>query len=194
MAKKTKLVQGIGVNDADYPVYKKENDKQVWICHYYRVWKNMLVRAYNDKYKQKYTTYEGVTVCKEWHSFMRFRAWMETQDWNDKHLDKDILFEGNKVYSPTTCVFVDKVVNLFITDSTAARGEWPLGVHWHERDNKFRGQCSNPFTKKNEHLGSFTCPDKAHLAWKKRKYELACQLADIQADGRVAEALKTRYK
>lgn len=194
MVKKTKLVQGIGVNDADYPVYKKENGKQVWICHYYRAWKNMLVRSYSDKYKQKYTTYEGVAVCQEWHSFMRFRAWMEKQDWKGKHLDKDILFEGNKVYSPNTCVFIDGVVNNFLTDSAAARGEWPIGVYWHGREQKFRGQCNNPFTKKNEYLGSFTCPQQAHLAWKKRKHELACQLADIQTDERVAESLRTRYK
>lgn len=125
---------------------------------------------------------------------MRFRAWMETQDWKGKHLDKDILFQGNKVYSANTCVFVDGVVNTFINDNAAARGEWPIGVHWFEQRQKFVSMCSNPFTKKLEHLGYFTCPQEAHQAWKARKHELACQLADLQADERVAEALRTRYK
>lgn len=194
MRKKTKLVQGVGVNDADYPVTKKENGKMVWRCPYYRTWSNMLRRAYSDKYKQKYPTYEDVAVCEEWHSFTRFRAWMMEQDWDGKQLDKDILFQGNKEYSPYTCVFVGGDVNNFLLDSAAARGEWPLGASWHERDKKFMSQCSNPFTKKDEYLGSFTCSNQAHLAWKKRKHELACQLADLQTDERVAEALRNRYK
>lgn len=194
MIKKSKLVQGVGINDADYPVYKYENGKVVWQCLYYQTWKNMIVRAYSDKYKHRHPTYQGVTVCEEWHSFMRFRAWMEKQDWECKELDKDILVQRNKEYSPTTCVFVDGTVNLFLTDSAAARGEWPIGVHWNERAQKFHSRCRNPLTKKQEHLGYFHCQQEAHLVWKKRKHELACQLADIQADQRVAEALRTRYE
>lgn len=194
MTKKTKLVRGVGINDADYTVYKYENGKIVWQCPYYRTWNNMLKRAYSNKYKQKNPTYRGVTVCEEWHSFMRFHAWMMQQNWEGKQLDKDVLFEGNELYSPTTCVFVDSVVNLFLTDCAAARGEWPIGVSWCERAKKFKSQCRNPFTKDKEYLGYFACPNQAHQAWKKRKHELSCQLADIQADERVAEALRIRYK
>lgn len=194
MTKKTKLVQGVGINDADYFVSKYENGKQVWRCPYYKTWKNMLVRAYSDKYKQKNHTYRDVTVCEEWHSFMNFRSWMVEQDWNGKELDKDILFQGNKEYSSDTCVFVDAVVNNFLTDSAADRGEWPLGVSWNEQKQKFVSMCYNPITKKQEYLGLSTCPNQAHQAWKKRKHELACQLADIQTDERVAEALRTRYR
>lgn len=189
-----KLVRGIGVNDANYPVHECENRKIVSTCPYYRTWTNMLNRAYNGKYKQKYPTYEGVSVCGEWHSFMRFRAWMMEQDWEGKQLDKDILFQGNKVYSPTTCVFVDRALNLFLTDRAAVRGEWPIGVYWKEQSKKFVSVCCNPFSRKQEHLGYFHCPNQAHLAWKQRKHELACQQADIQTDERVAEALRNRYK
>lgn len=194
MSKKNKLIQGVGINDSDYAVHRRENGKIVWTCPYYRTWKNMMVRAYSDKYKHRHPTYQGVTVCEEWHSFMRFRAWMETQDWKGKQLDKDILVLGNKIYSPDTCVFVDMAVNNFLTDSAASRGEWPLGVSWFEPNKKFMSLCCNPFTKKSDYLGYFHCPDQAHLAWKKRKYELACQLADIQVDERVAEALRIRYE
>ena len=182
-------MRGIGINDANYHVHKIGST----LCHYYDTWSGMLRRAYNDEYKKKYPTYEGVTVCEEWHSFMNFRSWMVEQDWNGKHLDKDILVKGNKIYSPDTCVFVDAVVNIFITDSAAARGEYPIGVSWHKRDCVFQGYCNNPFTKKIEHLGYFDCPNQAHLAWKTRKHELSCQLADLQKDERVANALRTRY-
>ena len=84
--------------------------------------------------------------------------------------------------------------NKFLLDSAASRGEWPVGVHWKERNKKFQSMCCNPFTKKYEYLGLFTCPNQAHEAWKARKYELACQLADLQTDERVAEALRVRYR
>ena len=184
---------GVGTNDADYCIVKREKGKPKESCPYYQVWASMLCRAYSNKYEKRYPTYKNVTVCEEWHSFMRFRAWMEQQDWQGKQLDKDILFQGNKLYSPDTCVFVDGTVNSFLLNCAASRGEWPLGVHWSERDKKFKSQCNNPFTKKKEGLGYFTCPQEAHLAWKARKHELACQLADIQTDERVAEALRSRY-
>lgn len=193
MRKRTKLVYGVGINDADYPVFKTENGKIAWSCPYRRTWSNMLKRAYTDEFKREHPTYQDVTVCDEWHSFMCFRSWMVEQDWKGKELDKDILFQGNKVYSPDRCVFVDRVVNTFFLDSAATRGEWPIGVYWKEQRHKFVSRCRNPFTKKTEFLGYFTCPHHAHLAWKKRKHELACQLAEIQTDERVAEALRIRY-
>ena len=51
----------------------------------------------------------------------------------DKHLDKDILFEGNKIYSADNCVFVTRIVNNFTIDRGAERGKWQVGVHWDEK-------------------------------------------------------------
>ena len=73
-------------------------------------------------------TYKGCSVSEEWLRFSNFKRWMEKQDWDGKQLDKDILFEGNKVYSAETCVFVTSVVNSFTSDSGAKRGEWLIGV------------------------------------------------------------------
>ena len=197
-----KLVCGVGINDADYATQKnetigyvngKQKLKQVWVCPYYRVWTNMLNRCYSAKYQESYPTYVGCTVSDEWKTFSNFRAWMMTQDWQGNHLDKDLLFEGNKVYSSETCVFVSGMVNLFTTDRGASRGEWLIGVSWYKGENKFISHCSNPFTKKQEYLGLFTCEQEAHQAWLKRKLELAYELAAIQEDSRVAEALINRY-
>ena len=85
------------------------------------------------------------------------------------------------------------VVNLFMTERGASRGEWPIGVYWHKRAEKFVSRCNNPLTKKVEYLGSFDCPNEAHKAWFKRKLELAHLLAAEQSDTRVAKALIERY-
>lgn len=118
---------------------------------------------------------------------------MAAQDWEGLDLDKDLLVPGNKVYGPETCIFVVHSVNAFLIDSAKARGQWPLGVSWRTRDNKFSANCNNPFTKRMEFLGYFTDPNEAHQAWKARKLEHAIALACQQTDERVAMALVARY-
>ena len=200
--KTKKLVQGVGVNDSDYAVANyetigyvdgKRKQKRGWMCPYYRVWSEMLKRCFSTKLQERRPTYRGCTVSNDWLTFSNFRDWMAAQDWEGKQLDKDLLFEGNKVYSDKTCVFVSGLVNSFTTDSKAARGEWPIGVYWHKPAGKLLAQCRNPFTKRLENLGYFTCEQQAHNAWLKRKLELAHELAAIQSDPRVAEALVERY-
>lgn len=199
--KPKKLVCGVGINDADYAVQKyefygyvdgKKKQKKVWTCTFYQTWMNMLKRCYSDNAQEKHPTYAGCTVSEDWLTFSVFKAWMEMQEWEGKELDKDLLIKGNKVYSPETCVFVTPMVNTFTTDSKAARGEWLIGLHWNKERSKFQAQCRNPFTKKREHLGLFTCEKQAHQAWLKRKLELAHELASIQTDPRVAKALIDR--
>lgn len=202
MNKPRKLVYGVGVNDAEYVIQKmetvgyvdgKRKQKRVWFCPYYETWKSMIERCYSAKYQERQPTYKGCTVIDEWLTFTNFRTWMMTQDWEDRQLDKDLLFEGNKVYGPETCVFVTQMVNSFTTERGAARGKWLIGVCWVKGANKFRANCRNPFTKKLEHLGYFTCEQQAHETWRKRKLELAHELAAIQTDPRVAKALIERY-
>jgi len=198
MRKKEKKIFGIGINNSPDPVYRYEKvngkRKTVWTCPYYVVWKDMLRRCYYEPYLKTRPTYRGCSVCPEWIYFMTFKAWMMTQDFEGKQLDKDILSEGNKVYNPETCRFVDRGLNMFLVDSGATRGEWPIGVNWRKDKSKFVAQCSNPFTKKPEHLGYFDCPEAAHNAWRKRKHEIALALAELQDDILIAEALRNRFK
>lgn len=196
-----KLVCGVGINDADYVVEKRETtvvngkgkQKLIWICPFYRAWRAMLNRCYSPKYQEQYPTYKGCSVSEEWLTFSMFKNWMEAQVWQDKQLDKDLLFDGNKIYSQETCVFVSGMVNSFTIDCAASRGELLIGVYWNKGRSKFQSQCRNPFTKKREFLGYFTCEQEAHQAWLKRKLELAKELAAIQTDERVAKALVERY-
>lgn len=197
-----RLVYGVGINDVDYVVQKWETigyvngvrkQKRVWICPYYRVWQNILQRCYSTKFQERNPTYVGCSVSEEWLTFSNFRAWMTGQDWEGMQLDKDLLFEGNKVYSKETCVFVTRAVNMFTIDRGNDRGEWMIGVCWHKQAGKFMSYCSNPFTNKREYLGLFTCEQEAHQAWLSRKLELAHLLVAEQTDERVAKALVERY-
>jgi hypothetical protein len=185
--KKPKLVYGIGINDADYAVHPRDADGKRRVCLYYQVWSDMLERAYSPKYHARHPTYIGVTVCEEWHSFMAFRAWMMTQDWEGKQLDKDIIVPGNKVYSPATCVFVSSQINTLLLDSAAQRGKWPIGVDWLKSKGRFRAKIRE--NGRQRVLGTFTTPEAAHLAWRKAKARVVRTAARECDDPRVSAGL-----
>lgn len=200
--KKSRLVYGVGIMDADYDVYEfitvidengKKKQKQIWICPFYVRWRCMLTRCYSEKLKEKHPTYKSCSVCQEWLTFTNFKRWMEKQDWQDKHLDKDILFPGNKIYSPDTCVFVDQRVNKFLIESNASRGQYMIGVSWRKDCSKFQALCNNG-SGKLINLGYFNTELEAHQAWLDYKLKLAYELASEQTDPRVAKALIERYE
>lgn len=189
---KQKLVRGVGINDANYQVCHYENRKQI-MCPFYKAWSNMLTRCYYVPNGRSSPLYIGCAVCEEWLTFSNFKAWMEKQDWQGKHLDKDLLIVGNKVYSPEACAFVDPSINAFVLDNRINRGNNPTGVSWYPRYQKFMATCSNPFTKKYQTLGYFDTADDAHKAWKSKKLEHAKALSKTILDRRVAEAIIKRY-
>ena len=197
-----KLVCGVGVNDLGYRVHVREDvtkdggkriRKTVFQCKYYEAWKSMLVRCYDKKYLERKPSYTGTNVCSEWLSATAFKKWMEKQDWQGKCLDKDIIVPRSKLYSPETCAFVLQATNLFVIANDACRGDYPIGVDLFKDTGKYRAQCGNPFTGKQEHLGYFSTPEEAHEVWRKRKHELAQLVAATESDSRVVEALKKRY-
>lgn len=187
----------MGVNDADYSVVRKgvvgDTYKIVWRCPFYDKWASMLKRCYSEKYIVKFPTYKDCSVCDEWLTFSNFKLWMQQQDWEGKELDKDILFPGNKVYSLYTCCFIDNAVNKFILNNEAKRGEWPIGVCWDKQTGKFMAQIGKGKGGGVVKLGRFCTPEDAHRAWVIEKCSQAKNLALLQADVRVKEALLKRY-
>lgn len=196
---KPKLVYGVGINDADYPVKPVLNlgSTKRLICPFYQKWKSMLERCYSKKYQMVQPTYIGCSVCKDWLTFSNFKEWLLSVGYCGSagfELDKDLLTKDCKIYSPETCIIVETLVNRFITNNPYSKNScFMIGASKQMGSNKFSAYCNNPFSKKGEYLGCFEYEIDAHLAWKKRKHELACQLADLQTDERVANALRNRY-
>ena len=199
----TRLVYGLGINDADYSVRLQEEVPMVegkkrqritWRCPYYSRWASMFMRCYSIAYQDKYPTYRGCSVSDEWLLFSNFKKWMEQQDWEGKQLDKDLLVEGNKVYSPDTCVFVEERINYFIL--TGIDGNYLQGVSKNPRRRcYYRSRCRNPFTSKEELLGVFDNELDAHLAWKAKKLEHVYTFIEkgMVTDDRIKDALINRY-
>lgn len=190
--KSSKLIHGVGINDSIENVTACINGS--WVrSPIYKAWANMLLRCYSDKYQNRNPSYADCYVCDEWHRFSNFREWAIKQDWEGKQLDKDIVKRGNKVYSPDTCAMVFASTNLFVVNGGHKGGDLPLGVSIRVTDKKYRARCRNPFTGKDEYLGVFDNPDDAHKAWRKRKHEIACLIADTESDDRVKRSLISWY-
>ena len=89
------------------------------VRRWYTVWYSMINRCYNPKHKE-YKSYggKGVTVCDRWLTFENFLDDIPEllnfenaiRDPYNYQLDKDLLQcelpSGEKVYSPSTCVFL----------------------------------------------------------------------------------------
>lgn len=164
---------GRGINDSDYVTQPKIEGKLVR-CPSYTAWTGIMCRAYCKLFKEKQPTYVGVSVCDAWTRFMNFRDWWIENCIDGYEIDKDIIGDG-KIYSPDSCIFVPKWLNDFNNDHMAKRGKFPIGVHLNSESGKYVSQCGHPF-KKREFLGYFGNPMDAHIAWKKRKIEIASSL------------------
>jgi len=154
---------------------------------YYQTWRDMLRRCDAMRRRKRESTYVGSTVCDEWLILSNFTRWMKTQDWQGKHLDKDIMYPGNKVYGPDTCVFVNGATNLLLTDHRAARGPHPQGVTYVKRDKKYRSQVKKG--GKPVILGHFDNPEEASKVYREAKRLHILTVACCELDIRVKQGL-----
>lgn len=144
-------------------------------------WVGLLRRCYSDKLKEKHPTYQNCTVCEEWHNYQVFAKWYEDNYYNIEgqrmELDKDILYKGNKIYSPETCVFVPRIINTVILNRQRDRGKYPVGVTYSKRQNMFLARCSDGFGQMTC-IGRFSDPINAFNAYKNYKENFIKHIAD----------------
>jgi len=188
MGFKRSLVFGVGINDLNGKV--RVDGKKI---REYNLWIAMLQRCFDEKYKQKYPTYNDVTCSKEWLSMTKFIedvSQMRGYGLIGWALDKDILQKGNKLYSKDTCCFVPAEVNQLLVKSDRIRGEYPVGVCFHKASGKFRAQLK--INGRLKHIGLFANPEEAFFAYKAAKEARIKTLAEKWKhllDERVFQAL-----
>ncbi len=160
-------VCGVGFNDVAFQ--NRIGNRQIW---QYSLWKNLLSRCFCDKFKAKHPTYRDITVCDEWLSFANFLEWLNKEVGysgrpKGSDLDKDIVVKGNETYYPEACSFVPQAVNKLLTDRGNDRGEWPVGVRFHENTDRFHAKlvCNS----KPKYLGSYKTPEEAFAVYKVAK-------------------------
>ena len=77
-------------------------------------WRGMINRCYNKNKSGISPAYRGTSICNEWLDFSCFLKWAKPfipqirLGWD---LDKDLLGEGRRLYSPDTCTFLPTSIN-----------------------------------------------------------------------------------
>lgn len=145
----------------------------------------MLRRCYDKKEQEIHSSYVGCTVCEEWHNFQNFAKWYEENYYEIKnermHLDKDILFKKNKIYSPDKCVFVPQTINSLFVKCDKLRKDSVIGVQIKKgRKNKYSSVCS--VNNKNKTIGYFKTELEAFQAYKEFKENYIKQVANKYKD------------
>lgn len=85
------------------------------------------------------------------------------------HLDKDILYPGNKVYSPYTCLLVPQYINVLFINKTNERG-LPNGII----------ECKGGYLAKYDHkdLGIYNTVEEAYRIQTNKKKEEIIKIAN----------------
>ena len=160
-------VLGVGTVDVCFQI--SVGRAPIW---QYKMWSNMLMRCFGNKYKQEHPTYRDVTCCDEWLSFGNFVEWVNKQvgysglkPYSD--LDKDIIRVGNKKYCPECCSIVPTEINLLFTIRKATRGDLPISVYYNKESGNYAAQISR-FGVMNT-IGLYDTPEEAFAVYKAAK-------------------------
>ena len=83
----------------------------------YIKWCSMFVRCYDEDYHKKSPSYRQCEVSDEFYNFQNFAQWYDKHYYECDYtleLDKDLIVEGNKTYSPSTCCLLPDEINIVL--------------------------------------------------------------------------------
>lgn len=166
----------------------------------YDVWMVMIRSCYNSKTLNKIPSYIGCSVCEEWHNFQNFAEWYEKNyyeiDGEKMCLDKDVLVKGNKVYSPKTCIFVPKTINMLFTKRQNHRGQYPIGVKKEGSRYRVDMNCYDFNNKKTfkKYIGHYKTIEESFNIYKKEKEDYIKTFADYYKKNIPNKLYKKMYK
>lgn len=146
----------------------------------------MLRRCYSAASLERYPTYTGCTVCKNWLSLAKFQEWFDNNYVEGHHLDKDIIKPGNKIYGPQFCCFISPALNAILVDHKGAQGPYPTGVC--KCENTFMVQCC--YRGRQKTIGRFDTPEMAEIAYLTFKSAYLLEIAEEQTDVRLSRGLR----
>lgn len=178
----------IGQGKYKSSINKKETDE-------YREWYGIMIRGFDKEFKKKNPTYKDVIVDERFYCFQDYGYWREHNyyeiEGEKMQLDKDILFKGNKIYSPDACIFVPQRINNLFTKSDVARGNCPIGVSYHKPTNKYIVYCKTLYN--NKYLGLYNTSEEGFQAYKTFKETYIKEVADNYKDRIPQELYEAMY-
>lgn len=146
--------------------YIGDTEENIKNSRTFNVWQGMLSRCYAPSGNESYKDCE---VCEEWQCYTTFKGWYENQQHHTLYqIDKDLLFRGNRTYSPETCVLLPKAINVALQGNRKNRGAYPTGVYYKKRNKNFTAQIAYGDSVP-KHLGSFKTWQEAEVVYLRAK-------------------------
>lgn len=141
----------------------------------YQNWIAMIRRCYDERRKNTYSSYyEICEVCSEWHNFQVFGQWYEQNFYQvgieRMHINKDILYPGNKIYCPDTCLLVPQRINMLFLKKPN-KYNLPNGVK-KISDDKYESRYNGKY------LGVFDSLEKAAMKHDIEKQKAVIKIAN----------------
>ena len=126
----------------------------------YSKWQNMMQRCYDPKTQEMKPYYKGCGVDVELLNYSNYREWHKENcmDDNKLDLDKDILVEGNKVYSVDTVTLVPHFTNTVFVE----RG-FDANITYNSEKDIYNAYM-NIIGKRN-HIGEYDTEEEAKQAY-----------------------------
>lgn len=123
---------------------------------------------------------DACVVCDNWHNLYIFDKWYKENFYtvpNERmELDKDLIYKGNKIYSPENCVFVPQRINKLIVNAKTIRGEFPIGVYYDKQKKRYIANMN--YEGKNLKIKHCCLPIEAFYWYKYYKEDYIKQVAD----------------
>jgi hypothetical protein len=127
-------------------------------------------------------------VCDEWKVFENFAAWASVRYFHGAHLDKDVLGDGKRLYSPETSAFVSRGLNYWYST-----GKWLHNKHVKVR--RVDGWKRFEAVVGKQRLGIFLTEKKAREASQEYLLGIMAQFAYAEPDPRIkARLLSFKFK
>ncbi len=158
----------------------KENGK---FTPQFKRWRGMIVRCYDVEIQAKKPAYKDCAVCEEWHNFQNFAKWYDENYYEIPNevvaLDKDLFSNGNKVYSPSTCIFLPVSINSTLTTATKNKSGC-VGVSYNKNKKKWVVRISK--YNKEQYLGTFNSFEEASNVYRNERRKYLIELVESYKD------------
>lgn len=161
-------VNGVGyIGVGKYKTTQDDNPKRH--TDEYNTWVTMLYRCYCD---EDTVYFKESSVCKEWLCYQNFADWYSHNKYEVKgrlHLDKDILFPGNKIYEPDKCILIPQRINMLFMNKTNKR-KLPNGI----------AECVSGYLAQYNHerIGIYKTLEEAYKVYSDRKKKEIIKVAN----------------
>ena len=149
----------------------------------YEIWKGILKRCYSESQKDVFNSYFNISeVCDEWLNFQNFAEWYHTHKYECDgrlHIDKDIKYPGNKLYSPYHCLLTPQRINMLFMNKPNNRG-LPNGI------KKYKSGYLAKYNQ--EELGIYPTVEEAYAVYSDAKKKAIIAIAN-EYRGKIPEEL-----